>query len=283
MSVPSSLRTGPFTSQVLVKKRYLTFHFFLIWISIFVIQFEFWWYWNLLYRNKFVHFLIFLPFLIFIMYITIIFISIFFAKFFLIIINLIHKPREGTFYRIKSDRDYRYWSIRNTIKKWPIWLAHNFPFPFLDNICFKIFGVKTKFSNSLFEGWVDTEFIDFGKEIVVGQGSIIQSSVIIGNMLIIRKTVIEDCVRIGAHSVVMPGTHIGKNSILAASSSTYVGQNLEEGWIYLGVPAKKYKKNIFYQENLEALIERQFEDAEKLHKKYEVLYTKRHDKQDLGD
>jgi len=212
------------------------------------------------------------------MYITIVFISIFTAKILLRVVNLIHKPREGVFLRHPSDKDYRYWSLRNTIKRWPIWLAHNFPFPFLDNICFKVFGVKTKFSNSLFEGWVDTELIDFGKDVVVGQGSIIQSSVIIGNMLIIRKTVIEDCVRIGAHSVVMPGTHMGKNSILAASSTTYVGQELEEGWIYLGIPAKKYKKNLFYQDELESLIEKELEDTEELQKKYEDLYTKRHDK-----
>jgi len=278
MSVPSSLRAGPFTSQVLVKKRYLIFHFFLIWVSIFAIQLEFWWYWNILYHDKFVHFLIFLPFLIFLMYITIVFVSIIFAKILLIIVNIIHKPREGTFLRQKSDKDYRYWSMRNTIKKWPIWLAHNFPFPFLDNICLKVFGIRTRFTNSLFEGWVDTEFIDFGKDIVIGQGSIVQSSVIIGNMLIIRKTIIKDSVRIGAHSVVMPGTHIGRNSILAASSTTYVEQELEEGWVYLGVPAKKFKRNLFYEDNLEPLIEKQLEDTERLHKKYEELYTKRHDK-----
>ncbi|MEJ2250354.1 MAG: DapH/DapD/GlmU-related protein [Candidatus Lokiarchaeota archaeon] len=123
--------------------------------------------------------------------------------------------------RETSNKDYCYWSIRNTIKKWPIWLSHKFPFPFLDNICLKVFGVKTKFSNSLFEGWIDTEFIDIGNNVVLGQGSIIQSSIVIGNLLIIRKTKIGDNVRIGAHSVVMPGTKIGNNSILAASSKIY--------------------------------------------------------------
>ncbi|MEJ2278250.1 MAG: DapH/DapD/GlmU-related protein [Candidatus Lokiarchaeota archaeon] len=146
--------------------------------------------------------------------------------------------------RETSNKDYCYWSIRNTIKKWPIWLSHKFPFPFLDNICLKVFGVKTKFSNSLFEGWIDTEFIDIGNNVVLGQGSIIQSSIVIGNLLIIRKTKIGDNVRIGAHSVVMPGTKIGNNSILAASSTTTVAQELEENMIYLGIPAKKFKPNV---------------------------------------
>ena len=211
------------------------------------------------------------------MYITIVFSAIIFAKILLIIANVFHKPREGVFLRSPPDKDYRYWSIRNTIKKWPIWLAHRFPFPgFLDNVCFKAFGVKTKISNSLFEGWVDTEFIEFGKDVVVGQGAIVQSAVIVGNLLIIRKTVIEDDVRIGSHSIVMPGAHIGHNCILAANSVTTVGQVLESGWIYLGLPATKFKKNYFFEDGLEDKIG-QVEDVEALREKYEESYFKRHD------
>jgi hypothetical protein len=275
--VPSSLKAGPFTSLVLVKKRYLFFHVFLIWITIFVIQFEFWLYWVLLYQ-KIVHFIAYLPFVIFGMYLSAVFVSLIAAKLLLLVVNVIHKPQEGTFLRYPSDKDYRYWSIRNTIKRWPIWLSHKFPIPFLDNICLKWFGVKTKFKNSLFEGWIDTELMDFGDNVVVGQGSIVQSSVIIGDFLIIQRTIIEDNCKIGAHSVIMPGTHMGKNSILAATSTTIVGQELEEGYVFFGVPAKKYKKNVFLEDNLEEIIESQFEDVEHLRKTVDEFITKRHDK-----
>lgn len=244
---------------------------------------EFWWYWQEIYNIKFlynwkpIHFYIFLPLLFFVMYITMVFTSLFFAKILLVIVNAFHKPREGVFLRDPSDRDYRYWSIRNTIKRWPIWLAHKFPFPFLDNLCFKMFGVKTKFSNSLFEGWVDCEFIEFGKNVVIGQASVIQSACIIGNLLIIKKTMIDDNVRIGAHSVVMPGTHIGKNCILTATSCTSVGQVLEEGWIYLGVPAIKFKKNRFFEDGLEDILLKE-KDIEKTREEYEKLYMKKYDK-----
>jgi hypothetical protein len=279
VSVPSSLRAGPFTSLVLIKKSYLIFYIILIWISIFTIQYEFWWYFNLLYATKFVHFLLFLPLVLIVMYLTLIFVSLFIAKLFLMIVNLFHKPREGIFMRNNLDKDYRYWSLRNTIKKWPIWLAHRFPLPFLDNLCFKLFGVKTPFSASLFEGWVDTEMIEFGKNVVCGQGSIIQSAVIIGDFFIIRKTIIEDNVRIGAHSVIMPGTHISKNCILAASSTTTIGQELEEGYVYLGVPAKKFKKNVFFEDGLEEVIQKQIHNSNNLHNKYEKLYIKKHDEE----
>lgn len=283
MSVPNTMRVGPFTPTILARKRYLIFYFFLIWVSIIPLLLEFWFYWRLLWTPisavglSPVHFYTYLPLLIFLMYVTIVFSAIFFAKVLLIITNAIHKPREGTFLRHPSDRDYRYWSLRNTIKRWPIWLAHRFPFPgILDNICFKVFGVKTKISNSLFEGWVDTEFIEFGSDVVVGQGSIVQGAVIIGNLLIIRKTVIKDNVRIGSHAIVMPGTQIGTNCILAANSVTTVGQVLEKGWIYVGIPAKKFKLNYFFEDGLEDKLGH-VEDVEALRERYEEMYTKRYD------
>ncbi len=136
-------------------------------------------------------------------------------------------------------------------------------------------GVKTKFSNSLFEGWVDTEFMEFGKNVVVGQGAIVQSSVIIGNFLIIRKTVIEENVRVGAHVIIMPGTYIGKNCILNTWSSTMVGQKLEEGWIYNGGPAKKFKKNRFFEDIPIEKLAKTIGDMEGLVKKYDEQYVKR--------
>lgn len=272
------MRVGPFTPTVLVKKRYLIFYIFLIWISIIPILLEFWVYWRFLWDYvRPVHFYTYLPLLVVLMYVTLVFSGIIFAKILLVIVNAIHKPREGIFLRIPEDKDYRYWSLRNTIKRWPIWLAHRFPFPgILDNICFKMFGVKTKISNSLFEGWVDTEFIEFGKDVVVGQGAIVQSAVIIGNLLIIRKTIIEDDVRIGSHAIVMPGTHIGHSCILAANSVTTVGQVLEREWIYVGIPAKKFKRNYFFEDGLEDKIGH-VEDVEVLREKYEKIYTKRYD------
>jgi len=280
MSVPSSLRGGPFTPSVLVRKRYVGYYIFLIWISMISAILELWVYWQILWDPiRPLHFYIFLPLLFFVMYVTMVFTSLLFAKILLIIVNAFHKPRTGIFLRHPSDKDYRYWSLRNTIKRWPVFCAHKFPFPFLDNICFKMFGVKTTFANSLFEGWVDTEFIDFGREIVVGQASIVQSAVIMGNFLIIKKTVIGDNVRIGAHCVVMPGTHIGKNCILAAGSFTTVEQVLEDGWIYIGTPAKKYKRNRFFEEDLEDKLEHtQNIDIEKIRMKFEENFFIRHDK-----
>jgi len=275
VSVPTSMKVGPFTSLVLIKKRDLIYHIFLIWISIIPAALEYWVYWQLLWDYvRPVHFYIFLPFLGFVMYLTVVFTAMVFAKILLILINSIHKPKEGVFLRDPSDKDYRYWGLRNVIKQWPFWLTHRFPFPFLDNLAFKLFGVKTKFSNSLFEGWIDTEFVEFGNNVVVGQASIIQSTAIVGNLLIIRKTTIDDNVRIGAHCIIMPGTHIGKNCILNTWSATIVGQELEDGWIYLGGPAQKFKKNRFFEEDIKDKIKLRVDNLEELSQTYDSQYDK---------
>lgn len=262
-------------STVLAKKRYLLFYIFLIWISFLPVLLEFWIYWRVFTEISPTYFYIFLPFLIFTQYVTMVLTSLIFSKMCLELVKRIHEPQEGIFLRDVSDKDYRYWSLRNIIKRWPVWLAHKFPFPFLDNLCFKMFGVKTTFSNSLFEGWVDTEFIEFGENVVVGQAAIIQSAMILGDFFILKKTFIKDNVRLGVHSIVMPGTHIEKNCVLAAKSVTTVDQELEENWIYVGVPAKKYKKNHFFEDDLEKVIgNQQRVDARKLREKYEEIYLK---------
>jgi len=277
MSIPSSMRIGPLIPTILIKKRYLIFYLIIVWFSFIPLLLELWVYWQLLWNyTRPIHFYTFLPLLIIPMYVTLVFSAIFIAKIFHLIVNAIHKPRTGVFLRHPSDKDYRYWCIRNVIKRWPFWLSHRFPFPFLNNVCFKVFGVKTKFSNSLFEGWVDTEFIEFGKNVVCGQGSIIQSSMIIGNLLIINKTMIEDDVRIGSHAIIMPGTHIKKRSVLASNSVTTVNQILDEGYIYVGVPAKVLKRNWFFEDGLQDKLG-QVEDVEALREKYEKMYLKRVD------
>ena len=50
----------------------------------------------------------------------------------------------------------------------------------------------------------------------------------------------ENC-RIGTHSVIMPGVSVGKNAVVGACS--FVNQNVPEGVVVAGVPAKPIKIN----------------------------------------
>lgn len=229
---------GPRTTNTLAKKRYLIVYTMVIVVSAQPTIIWLWFFWQSFYNLLFIFYLLF-PFAFFVGIIILILSSIIVARIFLFFINLIHKPKEGIFLRDKNDKDYCYWSLRAVVKKWPTWLARQLSLPLLETLLFKILGIKTSFSNSLSEGWVDLEFIEMGKNVRIGQGSFVISNIIIKNKLIIKKVIIKDNVIIGAHAVVSPGTVIESNTILDAISMTTIEQHLERDSIYCGAPAKK--------------------------------------------
>ncbi|MHA1112587.1 MAG: acyltransferase [Promethearchaeota archaeon] len=245
-SMPSTLQGGPVTTNSLAKGWYIFIHILLIWLSalppLLLIWFRVHTYLNYKYTTVFI---ITLPIFVVMWYFVWLFSAIFFSKIFLIIVNLVHKPKEGYFPRDRKNKDFKFWSLRATIKKFAFWLCHKFPLPWLDIIAFKWFGVKVSLSTSLFDSWVDSEFIEIGKHTMIGQGSVIMSSMITRDWLILRKVKIGDHCVVGGYSVVAPGTTIEDNVVIAVHSSTSVGQTLESDWVYIGQPAKQYKKNEF--------------------------------------
>jgi carbonic anhydrase/acetyltransferase-like protein (isoleucine patch superfamily) len=168
----------------------------------------------------------------------------------LVIVNLIHKPKQGVFKREKSDKNYYFWSLRAVIKKWPIWLSSIFPSSILINIVLTIFGVKTSFSNNVNNANIDTEFVDLGKEIIAGKGCFIKSCMIVKDSLVIKKVKVEDEAIIGPYSFVSPGTKIEHNTELNTFSVTKINSILKENSIYSGYPASKIKEKSEH-ENLE--------------------------------
>ncbi|MFX0137326.1 MAG: hypothetical protein ACFFDN_27050, partial [Candidatus Hodarchaeota archaeon] len=201
----------------------------------------FWFYWQFFQIFSITFFLIF-PFVFFIGVLVLIFGSTIVAKFFLFFINFIHKPKEGVFNRNKGSKDYRFWSLRAIVRKWPIWLARQLSIPIIEIIIYKILGGKAHFSSSIHDAWVDCEFIEIGKNVKLGQGSIVASSMVVGNKLIIRNVIIKDEVIVGSQSVVSPGTIIETNTILDSLSVTCVNQHLESNEFYWGTPPKKVEK-----------------------------------------
>lgn len=154
------------------------------------------------------------------------------SKLFLILLNLIHKPKEGIFKAVKGDKDFEFWVLRTELKKLNVWLMNNFPLPWINVWAFRWFGVKMDFSSSLYDAWCDLEFIKFGRKVMVGQGAVIMSSMVVGKYLIIQKVVIDDYTVIGGLSTIAPGVKIGKEAVLGAFCTTSYKQVLDPGWVY---------------------------------------------------
>ncbi len=175
--------------------------------------------------------------------------SLIFGKLFLILIEIIHKPKEGLFKADKNDKDYYYFCLRTAVKKYIFWVWNNFCFPWISNFAFKVCSMRTMtadFKSTMFDGWSDTEFIEYGHNIMIGQGAVVISSMIIRiedeDYFLIKKVIIGDHVVLGGNAIVAPGTVIGHSTTLGVWAMTHIGQVLEPYWIYVGKPAQKYKK-----------------------------------------
>ena len=193
-----------------------------------------------------------------------------FSKLILVIINLIHKPKQGIFYAEKGDHDFEFWCLRIEIKKLVIWLMNNWPLPYIDILAFRWFGIEIDFSSHLQDAWCDIEFVKFGRRVMVGQGAVVLSSMVIGKYLIIKQVILEDYAVIGGQTTIAPGTIFGKESLLGAMGCTIFNQIIEPGYVYLGVPAWKYKKNKPIQERREFLIKKDIDEEKKIEIAHEI-------------
>jgi len=165
-----------------------------------------------------------------------------FAKLYLILINLLHKPKEGLFKISVKDRDYMVYAIRKAIKQFILQLYNYFPLPWIKILPLKLFHIKIPSNVGILDSYIDSDFIEFGEESILGEGAIILSSIIINKHLLIKKTIIKERVTIGAYSIVAPGSVVENGAILGMGSSTKINQHLETGWIYVGRPAKKLRR-----------------------------------------
>jgi len=129
-----------------------------------------------------------------------------FSKLLLILVNLIHKPKEGIFLAEIGDTDYEFWMLRTELKKIALWLLRNSPLPWLDALAFRWFGTKMDFSSHLNDAWCDGEFITFGRKNLIGQGATVMSSMVVGKYLIIKRVMFGNYVLVGGHTTIAPGT-----------------------------------------------------------------------------
>ncbi|MFO8019095.1 MAG: hypothetical protein R6U96_10700 [Promethearchaeia archaeon] len=164
------------------------------------------------------------------------------VKLFLILLKLIHQPKEGLFNIDLQDKDYLFFCLRKSLKNLLFKLYNYFPLPWIRIFALKLCNIKTPNSVGLLDSYIDTDFIEFGEDSILGEGTMVMSSIIIGDQLLIKKVKLEVGCTVGAYSLIAPGTTVGKGSILGGRSYTSIGQHLESGWVYVGRPAKKLEQ-----------------------------------------
>jgi len=215
-------------------------------------------------------FVFFLPVMLFVLYFIFILGCFLYSKLFLILVNLIHKPKEGTFLAEIGDTDYEFWMLRTEIKKIVLWLMRNCPIPWADVLAFKWFGIKMDFSSYLYDAWCDGEFLYLGRKVVVGQGATLMSSMVVGKYLVISKIFLDDYALVGGHTTIAPGTIVGKDTMVGAISTTTYNQILEPGFIYIGIPAIKLKPNKYAESRRDIIMKKDVDEEVKFKVEHEV-------------
>jgi len=185
----------------------------------------------------------FLPISLVIYYLNFIYFLLLFGKLILILTNLIHQPKEGIFQRSSKDKDFLFYLLRRNLKSFVLRIFNYFPLPWAKILALKLFNIKIPYKTGVLDSFIDSDFIEIGNNTILGEGSIIMSSMVLGDFLLIKKVILKDGCTIGAFSVIAPGTIVEEGVILGMGSFTKINQRLEKGFIHFGRPAKKWKKN----------------------------------------
>ncbi|MFX0144621.1 MAG: hypothetical protein ACFE9C_11130, partial [Candidatus Hodarchaeota archaeon] len=104
-----------------------------------------------------------IPVWLFVLYFIFVFGIAMFTKAFILIINMIHKPKEGVFKAEEGDQDYEFWRLRVELKKLVFWFMNNGPLPWIIMWGFRWMNIHVDFSSHMQDAWSDSGFIEFGR------------------------------------------------------------------------------------------------------------------------
>ena len=231
------------TSNMVRYSKLKWLYFILIWLSIFPtsLLFMIFFYLFSLWIPTFL-IIILLPITIVIYLGAIILFLLLFGKSCLIILNLIHKPKEGVFELSLNDKDFKFFVLRRNLKSFILKMFNYFPLPWVKIFALKTLGIKIPYNSGILDSYIDSDFVEIGNNVILGEGSIIMSSMLIKGVLLVKKVIIRNNCTIGALSIISPGTIVGEGTILGMGSYTKINQILHQNSIYIGRPAKKSKE-----------------------------------------
>ncbi len=164
---------------------------------------------------------------------------------------LIPQPREGAYPigpGVPVDRQLVWSCFLAVLTK----ARHHAPFPGflvfhvantppLHWIMGPVFGPKSRSCYILEPTIIDPHLVTLGRNVVIGIGTTIAGHYQERDQIVIRRTIIEDDVVIGAHSGVS-GSHIKKGAMIGAGSMVMPGTVVGPGELWSGNPARRRRK-----------------------------------------
>ncbi len=207
----------------------------IVFIPLPVVGLILWWH-SLLFKGML--FYLFLPFSIIISLLTYIVLMIFLA---VIMYKTGAQIKEGVF-KLNSKETYAW--LKSIVLNNMIGMLTRIGIP--NSALRKLYSwiFPTKLGRTLvMEGIVEHSLVDVGDNTIIGHEAEIWGHMIEGDKIIIKKVRIGNNCTIGAKSVIMPGAVIGDNTIVGAMSLVPKNKVLKPNSVYVGVPARRIKKN----------------------------------------
>ncbi len=151
------------------------------------------------------------------------------------VLNWLYLPKEGVFK--KGSKGWKYMHRRFWTTYFPIWLARATPLPWVDIVCYRLFGTRVGKNVVAYEGYIDPgKFVEIGDFSMTSLNICIFSHLIYHDKVLIKKVKIGKACVIGPQSIVTPGTIMKDGAILGANSYTSFGQELKGDLIHIGAP-----------------------------------------------
>ena len=244
MSSPTSLKMmHPLFIDPRIRRKHIIPYIIHIWISMLpVLYFEYYYLYLWQIIPKWIP-IVLIPLDLIMMYYIFIISALLWMKIRIFFLKLRHKPREGIFPRDPKQKDYKYLSLRNFARLFPSYLISSTPFPlFRRQLFYMMFGIKMGKNGINWDVWITPEFVEIGDDVIIGHSAVILSNLIENDKLLIKKITIGDGAIIGTKSTLMPGTTMGKNSIIYGGSYTLPFTNIESDSVYCGMPAEFINK-----------------------------------------
>lgn len=155
------------------------------------------------------------------------------------ILGIFSHQKEGEYPYISPVAGY--WSVVNGIilfnRQFFLELTRT---TFLINLFYRLMGMRIGRGTLINTTYLhDPDLVSIGRNVTLGGDVMVLGHVGERGALILKKVVIEDDVDIGQSSLIMPGCHLGKGSVIGAHSIVTKNTRVGPYEIWIGVPARR--------------------------------------------
>jgi hypothetical protein len=104
-----------------------------------------------------------------------------------------------------------------------------------------IFGPRSKSAFATDPRVIDPHMVTIGRNVILGLNATVAGHYVERNLIVFKRTVIEDDVIVGGSVRILGGVHVKRGAVITAGSVVLPGTVIGENEFWWGVPARKFR------------------------------------------